>query len=335
MTNDSNDKDNAVKCYAGTGDEEKETEHNKQAKENKPSFGMKAFVFITVMTVIVSLGYTGIKKFYPLSQGQVFRLWFARTLPVTLLALLQCFVLIWICVLSGFIKSHQKKNLLKRIAVWITGIIVIFAMAFRTLEYMLNDDSEHYNENGTITIESPVWLDGPEFALYQKENFLVLQYLRESDGLQDTDPLISREEYNRRKMQKELEKEGNYQKETEHESVSDHKTDQDIQEAERNRRIEEGYHKIYENFLEVDGDQYKKDYNAKGNSYIIVCEDETQIRYLMYDRDDDYGTKARYVYFQNKKNSDGSWSPTDSEILDMYQYDYESKEVKDLEKTTW
>lgn len=326
MINDSNYK-NKVECYAGTGDEE--------TGQNKPSFGFKVFLLITVIAIIVSLGYISIKNFYPLSQGQIFRLWFSRTLPIILLAVLQCFVLIWIFVLSRAIKSHKKKSLLKRIAVWLIGVSVIFAMAFRILGYALNDDSEHYNENGTITIKSSVWLDRPEFALYQKENFLVLQYLRDSGGPEDTNLLISQKEYNRRKNQKELEEESSYQNENKHESVSNHKTDQDIQEAKRNERIDEGYQKIYETFLKADGNQYKKDYNAKEYSYVIICEDETQIRYLMYDRDDDHGTKAQYVYFQNKKNPDGSWSSMNLEILDMYQYDYESKEVKDLEKTSW
>ena len=64
-------------------------------------------------------------------------------------------------------------------------------------------------------------------------------------------------------------------------------------------------------------------------------EDETQIRYLMYDRDNQEGTKTQYVYYKNIKSTDGSWSMMDAEILDMYQYDYESKEVKDLQKTSW
>ena len=38
---------------------------------------------------------------------------------------------------------------------------------------------------------------------------------------------------------------------------------------------------------------------------------------------------------KNIKSTDGSWSMMDAEILDMYQYDYESKEVKDLQKTSW
>lgn len=55
----------------------------------------------------------------------------------------------------------------------------------------------------------------------------------------------------------------------------------------------------------------------------------------MYDRDNQKGTKAQYVYYKSTKSTDGSWNMMDAEILDMYQYDYESKEATDLEKTSW
>lgn len=55
-------------------------------------------------------------------------------------------------------------------------------MALGMLLHMLNDDSEHYNGDGTVIIKSPVWLDDPEFYLYQEENFLTLRYLRDADG---------------------------------------------------------------------------------------------------------------------------------------------------------
>ena len=45
----------------------------------------------------------------------------------------------------------------------------------------------------------------------------------------------------------------------------------------------------------------EKTYNAKGYSYIVTYEDETQIRYLMYDRDNQEGTKTQYVYYKNIK----------------------------------
>ncbi len=146
--------------------ENKEIDHivveEQGTKENKTSSVIKGLVFITVITVIVSLGYIGIKTFYPLSQGQVFRLWFARTLPTILFLILQCLDLIWSCVLSKIIKLNQKKSLLKRIILWVVGMIVILAMALGIFVHLLNDDSEHYNGDGTVVIKSPVWLDDPE-----------------------------------------------------------------------------------------------------------------------------------------------------------------------------
>ena len=50
--------------------------------ENKMSFKMKALVVVTMITIIVSLIYTGIKIGYPLSNGEIFRLWFIRTVPI-------------------------------------------------------------------------------------------------------------------------------------------------------------------------------------------------------------------------------------------------------------
>ena len=107
------------------------------------------------------------------------------------------------------------------------------------------------------------------------------------------------------------------------------------QDSKKIKKIDEGYQKIYQTYIKETDAEYRKDYNAKGYSYIVTYEDETQIRYLMYDRDNQEGTKTQYVYYKNIKSTDGSWSMMDAEILDMYQYDCESKEVKDLQKTSW
>ncbi len=303
-------------------------------KKNKTSFGIKALVVATMITVIVSIIYIGIKIGYHLSQGQIFRLWFIRTVPIILLLTLQCLNLIWICVLSRMVKENKQKSLLKRILLWVAGLIVVMAMALGIFVHMLNDDSEHYIGDGTVIIESPVWLDKTSFALYREENFLVLQYLRDADGIEDVDISITQKEYIRKKRE-ELEKYSGHQHENQEESTKNDVTTIDEEAAEKSKKIEEGYLKVYETYIKETDGQYRQDYNAKGYSYIVTYDDKTQIRYLMYDRDDDHGTKAQYVYFQNKKNPDGSWSSMNSEILDMYQYDYESKEVKDLEKTSW
>ncbi len=284
---------------------------------NKMSFIMKILVAATMITAIVSLIYMGIKIGYPLSDGEIFRLWFIRTVPIILLLILQCLNVMWTCVLSGIIKMNKKKSLLKRILLWVVGIIVVLAMALGIFVNMLNDDSEHYNNNGTVIVKTPVWLDEPSYRLYKEKNILVLQFLRSADGIEDIDASITQQEYMDKKY-------GDLEKELEHQD-----------ENKKVKKIEEGYLKIYETYIKDTDEEYRKDYNAKGYSYIVTYEDETQIRYLMYDRDNQEGTKAQYVYYKNIKNTDGSWSMMDAEILDMYQYDYESKEVKDLHKTSW
>ena len=83
---------------------------------------------------------------------------------------------------------------------------------------MLNDDSEHYTGNGTVIIESPVRLDEPSFALDKEENFLVLKYLRDADGIEDIDISITQQEYVTKK-QKELEKYSALQNKQQDESI--------------------------------------------------------------------------------------------------------------------
>ena len=253
----------------------------------------------------------------PLSDGEIFRLWFIRTVPIILLLILQCLNVMWTCVLSGIIKMNKKKSLLKRILLWVVGIIVVLAMALGIFVNMLNDDSEHYNSNGTVIVKTPVWLDEPSYRLYKEKNILVLQFLRSADGIEDIDASITQQEYMDKKY-------GDLEKELEHQD-----------ENKKVKKIEEGYLKIYETYIKDTDEEYRKDYNAKGYSYIVTYEDETQIKYLMYDRDNQEGTKAQYVYYKNIKSTDGSWSMMEAEILDMYQYDYESKEVKDLQQTSW
>lgn len=302
--------------------------------ENKMSFKMKILLVATMITIIVSLIYTGIKIGYPLSNGEIFRLWFIRTVPIILLLILLCLIVIWTCVLSRIIKTNKKKSLLKRILLWTVGLIVVLAMALGIFVNMLNNDSEHYNSNGTVIVKTPVWLDKPSYRLYKEENILVLQFLRNADGMDDIDASVTQQEYIDKKYGN-LEKKSEYQDEDKNESSTNDMTTESQQDLEKIKKIDEGYLKIYQTYIKETDAEYRKDYNAKGYSYIVTYEDETQIRYLTYDRDNPEGTKAQYVYYKNIKSTDGSWSMMDAEILDMYQYDYESKEVKDLQQTSW
>lgn len=311
-----------------------EVETEQIETKNKMSLKMNTLVVVTIITIMVSIVYIGIKIGYPLSNGEIFRLWFLRTVPIVLFLTLLCLNVIWTCVLSGIIKTNKKKSLLKRILLWVVGLIVVLAMALGIFVNMLNDDSEHYNNNGTVIVKTPVWLDKPSFGLYKEENILVLKFLRNADGIKDIDASITQREYSDKKYE-DLEKESEHQDDNKNESSLNDMTTESQQNSEEIKKIDEGYQKIYQTYIKETDAEYRKDYNAKGYSYVVTCEDETQIRYLMFDHDNQQGTKAQYVYYKSIKSTDGSWSMMNAEILDMYQYDYESKEAKDLEKTSW
>ena len=221
---------------------------------------------------------------------------------------------------------------------WIVGIIVVLAMALGIFVNMLNDDSEYYNDNGTVIVKNPVWLDKPSFKLYKEENILVLKFLRDSDGINDIDPSITQQEYIDKYISKnygDLENKPEHEDNDKIESSQNDLTIESQQYSKKIKKIDEGYQKIYQTYIKETDAEYRKDYNAKGYSYIITYEDETQVRYLMYDRDNQEGTKAQYVYYKSTKSTDGSWNMMDADILAMYQYDYESKEAANLEKTSW
>lgn len=313
---------------------------NTLAGEDKKekSFLRKFLLFVTVIMVLVSIGYTGVIVFYPLSPGVRFRLWFARTTPIIIFFILQCLDFAWICVLHGVIKrkeNRKTRSVITRILIWIIGIAAILALAVAIMIFAVNSDSEKINSNGTVTVEEPVWLDSTKYYLYQKENFLVLQYLRDADGPDDINPSVTQAEYQKKKYEEleTYEKESSNPKGTSEDAlISD---EQEQKEIDQKEQIEEGYQKIYQTYLKDSTSQYTEGYNAKGNSYVVVYEDEKQVKYIVFDADTDSEQYARYVYYQTTKGADGSWSLMDGKILNMYQYDYQTKEVKDLKKTSW
>lgn len=316
----------------------KDIETEQIETKNKISFKIKTLVATTMITIIVSIVYIGIKIGYPLSNGEIFRLWFIRTVPIILLLTLLCLNVIWTCVLSRLIKMNKKKSLLKRIFLYVVGLIIVLAMSLGIFINMLNDDSEHYNNNGTVIVKTPVWLDKPSYRLYKEENIFVLRFLRDADGIYDIDTSITQQEYIDKCIDKEYgdsEKKTEYQDDNKNESNQNDIITESQQDTEKIKKIDEGYQKIYQNYIKETDAEYKKDYNAKGYSYIVTYEDEKQVRYLMFDRDNQEGTKAQYVYYKSIKSADGSCNMMDAENLDMYQYDYESKKVIDLEKTSW
>lgn len=100
-------------------------------------------------------------------------------------------------------------------------------------------------------------------------------------------------------------------------------------------KIKKGYRTIYDTCFQEEGYSFTEDYDAKGNSRAILKEDETSVEYLVYDRESPNGLCGLYVYYRAPRAADGSWSPMDAEILDIYAYVYAGDSVISSGKTGW
>lgn len=101
------------------------------------------------------------------------------------------------------------------------------------------------------------------------------------------------------------------------------------------KKIFEGYKQIYKLHFQSNGYSYREDYDAKGNSRIILFEDFEHIDYLVYDKDSTNGNCAIYVYYSSNKDENGSWSPMDAEIKDFFAYEYKTGKVVRGNKHDW
>jgi len=101
-------------------------------------------------------------------------------------------------------------------------------------------------------------------------------------------------------------------------------------------RINDGFVAIYAYELsDTDGSRFLTDEDAKGNQEAIIYEDEQVVRFLRFDRESQNGKCLLYVYYEADKNEDGSYSPTEARILDMFAYVIDTGEVIASGKTAW
>ncbi len=124
----------------------------------------------------------------------------------------------------------------------------------------------------------------------------------------------------------------------ENEEAENEKTENERKESTEfliQQRILDGYKAIYDSKFKKENYSFEEDYDAKGNSRIILYEDDTEIKYFAYDRESNNEKCGLYVYYSSQKNEDGSWSPMEASILDIYAYVYEKKKVISSGKTYW
>ena len=157
-----------------------------------------------------------------------------------------------------------------------------------------------------------------------------------TDGA-DTDPNISEEEWKAAREAENQALSDNSGSDVSSEASSGETSEGSTsdQEALAAQQIETGYRMIYNAYFAAQGDSFEKEYDAKANSYVVLSEDSSSIRYLMYDRDSKNGRCGLYVCYEADKGPDGSWSSSDAAILDMYAYEYSTGIIADSGKTAW
>lgn len=99
--------------------------------------------------------------------------------------------------------------------------------------------------------------------------------------------------------------------------------------------IHEGFQAIYAQVFEPQGLSCFQDADAKGNERLVLSETSSQVEYVLFDRRSANEKCLLYVQYRANKDTDGSWSPADAQILDIYAYDEESGAVVSSGKKSW
>ncbi|MDD6716042.1 MAG: hypothetical protein PUF49_06680 [Firmicutes bacterium] len=200
---------------------------------------------------------------------------------------------------------------------------------------------------------------GISYTLYKDAGIFYLQELRPMSDLMDTDPGISRENWLKAEAQKQSAAYPDTGRQTSggmpdnssgtsDTALTDDSTDT-AQSAENSSSgetdagydtgdpeeafIDKGYQAIHDKYFQ--SDNFKKDYNAKGNSYVILKKDSGSLTYLIYDRDSENNKCGLYVLFETPVADDGSYSFTDATMQNTYAYDYSTGTIAASGKKDW
>ena len=66
-----------------------------------------------------------------------------------------------------------------------------------------------------------------------------------------------------------------------------------------------------------------------------IHESNSDIAYLQYDRDSKNGNCGLYVVFKAIKSLDGRWSPYDTQMQNIYAYEYNTGTIVKSDKASW
>ncbi len=112
-------------------------------------------------------------------------------------------------------------------------------------------------------------------------------------------------------------------------------TQEELEAIAYEKEIMDGYQAIYNLYFAEKEYTFIENYNAKGQSRIMLYEDSTSVEYLVYDRLSKNEACHLYVYYRNEKDETGAWSPVDASILDIFAYEIETRNVVSSGKKQW
>ena len=115
-------------------------------------------------------------------------------------------------------------------------------------------------------------------------------------------------------------------------STSDHSDVEDVQQAQVNQKIIDGLQAVALTTGYKTKEQLEITYTAKGLPKVVLSSDQNLNTYILYDRDSSNGKCALYVLYQLKNNDEGK---SDSQILEMYAYEYSSGKVIVADRHAW
>lgn len=90
---------------------------------------------------------------------------------------------------------------------------------------------------------------------------------------------------------------------------------------------EKAYKAIYNEYFKTGGYTYTVDYDAKGNSRIVLIDNSSMIEYITYENISQEGNAMKFKHCRAAKDSFGSWSVMNAEYLDTYIYDFSTRKA--------
>lgn len=281
--------------------------------------------------------------FFGITKGYLPNQWLLQTWVYVICAAMP-FVWMITIVLAGIswnrrhipsVRRAGGRIVLRVLYILLFGFIIL-SLGFLDFLFILGRYPVKQNDNGTYTECVDDGHTSFDYYLYQAEGLFFLRYLRPMTDSKDMDPTISESEWYRREWYRRMDSANNIDIGSDTAESAEHSGafDTTSQDSEL-EQIRNGALKIFDQYFAAKGSTFRESYTAKGDTYFILNESNSDITYLQYDKDSQNGDCGLYVLFKAPKKSDGSWSPSDAQIQNTYAYQYSTETIAESGKIDW